>query len=183
MSSKITVSLLAAVVLMLVVSVVLAAPAAPAKPPAPPPPPPPPVFIVIEKKDMLGVITYVPLVSKDLAAQQKACHDQYIQALAKWAKDKADATKNKQKFDQPKPLQPYVKRVLTTQTFTTLDLAKEAADKLTQKMQDDKKKAQEAKDAAAASKPADKPPSAPPVGKVEQAPPPDTTGGTPPPTE
>jgi hypothetical protein len=182
MSRKIVLSLFAAVAVMLVVSVVQGAPAAP-KAAAPVAPPAPPVYIVVEKKDLLGVISYESLDSKQLAPQQKQLHDQYVTALAKWTKDKADAAKNKQKFDQPKPLVPSMIRVLDTPIYQTQELAKEEVDKLTKKMEDAKKKAQEAKDAAAAGKTTDKPPSTPPTGKVEQAPPPDTTGDTTPPKE
>jgi len=125
---------------MFAATVVQAAPAA-----TPPDKPAPVIYIVAEVKSIQGVISYEALPFKSLADRQKSCHEQYVTALDEWKKAKADAAKKKEKFEQEKPIQPYVKRVLGSQTFKTEELAREQADKLQQKMEEAKKKAEENK--------------------------------------
>jgi ABC-type Fe3+-hydroxamate transport system substrate-binding protein len=101
-------------------------------------------YIVVEVKNMQGDISFEAIPSKDLPDRIKKCQTDYVEAMKQWTKDKADAKKKGEKFEEKKPVEPWVKRVGTT-LFKEQDKATAYADKLQQQYDEMKKKAEEKK--------------------------------------
>jgi hypothetical protein len=148
--------------------------ASPSTPPKPstttPPKPPVKTWGVVEVKSWNGVISYDVVESTGMKARTARLLSEYKQALAKWKKDKILADINSTKFDTPKPVLGYVRRVQTTPpSFRYPDLARAMAAVLTKKLKEREKEAAENR---ASSTPDDgkntepSKPREPPSGKV-----------------
>jgi len=137
---KIKFCMLAVVAVLFAAAAVVQGAAAP-KPPAQRKPV---IYIVVEVKSIQGVVTYDVIPVKSLAERRKQCQTDYVRATDDWKRAKADAQKKKEKFDQQKPVEPYVKRV-GSQTFKTEELARDVANKLQEKLDEARKRAEENK--------------------------------------
>ena len=92
-----------------------------------------PQYVVAEVGNTVGETRYEAILDSDLAARRKECATLCREAMADWKKAVDEAKKNKEKFTEKKPVQPYVKKV--TDGFPTEDQARAEAEKLRQKQQ------------------------------------------------
>lgn len=100
-------------------------------------------WIVVEVKSLTGDVSYEAIPYKDLKDRLERPHDEYLKALGNWNKAKADAVKNGKKFDTPKPVEGYVKRVGNTTTYKSQEDAKAAIQKILDAIEARKKAARE----------------------------------------
>lgn len=89
------------------------------------------IWIVVEAKDLNQKVTWEAIRYKDLKNRVDSAKQVYVSALDAWNKAKAEAAKSKTKFDRPKPVQGYVKRMGETTVYKVQQEAQDAARKLT----------------------------------------------------
>ncbi len=146
-------------------------PPKPTKPPttSTPPTPPKPTWVIIEVMNWKGVVSYEAIGSKAVRDRNTRRIKEYKLAVEKWKKDKILADINKTKFDTPRPLRGYVRRVQTTPpSFRYADLARAEAVMLTKKLKEREATAAENKTSTSGDAKTTEPskPHAPPSGKV-----------------
>ena len=76
-------------------------------------------------------VTWEAIHYKDLKNRVDGAKQDYVSALDGWNKAKADAAKDKTKFDKPKPVEGYVKRIGETTIYKTQAEAQDEAKDLT----------------------------------------------------
>jgi hypothetical protein len=109
-------------------------------------------WIVIEVKDLNQSVTWEAIRYKDLKDRVDRAKEAYVSALEAWNQAKADAAKTKMKFDKPKPVQGYVKRIGETTVYKVQQDAQDAARKLVEEAAARQKAAQEREKALSTGK-------------------------------
>ncbi len=114
------------------------------KPKQPAPPKKETVYwIVVEAKNLKGEVNYEAIQYKEFKNRLARVHQDYQRAVDGWEKAKADAAKNKKRFDTPRPVEGYVKRVGEGTTYRSQADAKAAVQKILDQIEARKKAAEE----------------------------------------